>query len=238
MWLTTVLGSRNRHAASSAPGRAPRGSCHRNSRQRDSRRLFLESLEDRRLLAFVPAAIDPAGTGPQAVLTADFGSLRGDPNDYDSSRILVRFRPEAALNSLPTLAGTSISRELPLVAGLHEVSLAPGIDVEKALAAYRADPLVEYAQPNYRIHAQDTPNDPGFGSLWGLHNTGQTGGTPDADIDAPEAWDHWTGNGSTIVAVIDTGVDYNHPDLAGNMWTNPGESPRRRRRQRRQRHRR
>src|SRR5262249_48878129 len=64
-----------------------------------------------------------------------------------------------------------------------------------------------------------------FSSLWGLHNTGQTGGTPDADIDAPEAWDVTTGSSSVVVAVIDTGVDYTHPDLAANIWTNAGEVP-------------
>jgi len=59
--------------------------------------------------------------------------------------------------------------------------------------------------------------------MYGLNNTGQTGGTIDADIDAPEAWDISTGTGRTIVAVIDTGVDYNHQDLAANMWRNLGE---------------
>ncbi|MCA1917432.1 S8 family serine peptidase [Methanospirillum hungatei] len=61
------------------------------------------------------------------------------------------------------------------------------------------------------------PNDPSFSSLYGLHNTGQTGGTADADIDAPEAWAYVTGSSDVIVAVVDTGVDYNHPDLAANM---------------------
>ncbi|NIM10963.1 MAG: PKD domain-containing protein [Candidatus Aminicenantes bacterium] len=68
-----------------------------------------------------------------------------------------------------------------------------------------------------------TPNDPRFSELWGMHNTGQTGGTADADIDAPEAWDLATGSADVIVAVVDTGINYNHTDLAPNMWKNPGE---------------
>jgi subtilisin family serine protease/C1A family cysteine protease len=66
---------------------------------------------------------------------------------------------------------------------------------------------------------QVIPNDPYFSYLYGLHNTGQTGGTADADIDAPEAWTLTTGSSSVIVAVVDTGVDYNHPDLASNCVT-------------------
>jgi C1A family cysteine protease len=65
------------------------------------------------------------------------------------------------------------------------------------------------------------PNDPYFSYLYGLHNTGQTGGTADADIDAPEGWGVITGSSSVIVAIIDTGVDYSHPDLAANIWTDP-----------------
>jgi subtilisin family serine protease len=80
------------------------------------------------------------------------------------------------------------------------------------------------AEPNFIVWANaTTPNDPSFSQLWGLHNTGQTGGVADADIDAVEAWDRTTGDGSVVVGVIDTGIDYTHPDLAANMWTNPGE---------------
>jgi serine protease len=91
------------------------------------------------------------------------------------------------------------------------------------------DPRVRYAEPNYVVHADATiPNDPRFGELYGLNNTGQTiqgsPGTADADIDAPEAWEVTTGSSSTVVAVVDTGVDYTHPDLAANIWTNPGEN--------------
>ena len=86
------------------------------------------------------------------------------------------------------------------------------IDAEVLAKALSSLPNVEYATPNYRRELAATPNDTNFSSLWGMHNTGQTGGTArDADIDAPEAWDISTGSSSVIVAVIDTGVDYTIP---------------------------
>ena len=67
------------------------------------------------------------------------------------------------------------------------------------------------------------PNDPSFSSEWSLKNTGQTGGTPGVDINAERAWDLSTGSRNVVVAVIDSGIDLTHPDLAPNLWTNPGE---------------
>jgi subtilisin family serine protease len=82
---------------------------------------------------------------------------------------------------------------------------------------------VEYAEPNYRVSIDNLPDDPLRGDLWGLFNVGQQGGTPDADIDGPEAWDLQTDASQVLVGIIDTGIDYTHADLAANLWTNPGE---------------
>ena len=92
-----------------------------------------------------------------------------------------------------------------------------------ARLARRGDVL--YAEPNYILHITTAPNDPSFPSLWGLENLGQPvaglPGLPGADIRATDAWDVSTGSPNTVVAVIDTGVDYTHEDLAANMWTAP-----------------
>jgi subtilisin family serine protease len=84
---------------------------------------------------------------------------------------------------------------------------------------------VRSVDPNYVVRATVIPNDTQFGQLWGMNNTGQTVsgqvGIADADIDAVEAWDVSTGSSSVVVGVIDTGVDYNHPDLAANIWSAP-----------------
>lgn len=106
---------------------------------------------------------------------------------------------------------------------MAKFQLPANMTPEQAIEMAMKHPAVEYAELNYIVKHTATPNDPDYGELWGLHNTGQSSGTADADIDAPEAWDTAIGDNVPIVGVIDTGVDYNHEDLAANMWTNPNE---------------
>ena len=97
--------------------------------------------------------------------------------------------------------------------------------VPSAMQALSAEPTVVYSEPDYLARPLvSTPNDTDFGRLWALHNTGQDFGVPDADIDAPEAWDLSIGSSNVLVAVIDTGIDYTHTDLCANIWINPGEA--------------
>ncbi len=103
--------------------------------------------------------------------------------------------------------------------------LPPGLSTEAAIARLRRNPHVEYAEPNYIVSATLAPNDQSYSLLWGLNNRGQTGGLPGADISAEAAWSITTGDRAVRVGVVDSGIDYTHPDLAANIWTNPGEIP-------------
>lgn len=100
---------------------------------------------------------------------------------------------------------------------------------DSAIASLQENPMVEYAEPNFIYHAVKTPNDPLFGNLWGLKNVGQKDssgavGVPGVDVDMERAWDINTGSDSVLVAVVDTGIDYNHPDLKDNVWVNEAEA--------------
>ena len=84
--------------------------------------------------------------------------------------------------------------------------------------------VVDRIEPNFVYHKTEAvlPDDPKFDSQWGLHNTGQSGGREDADIDATEAWEIRSDASSIVVAVIDSGIDLEHSDLVDNLWVNVG----------------
>lgn len=173
----------------------------KSRRVQPSRKLHVDCLEDR---------TTPATGG----IPTDIGI---ESPSYDPSRILVRWEDGLA-RSAPNFTRTE-----PLGNGIYRVTLAPKVSVTDALRELRQQSSVEIAQPDYRVHIAAVPNDPKFSSSWGPNNTGQDGGLADADIDATEAWDVTTGTRNTIVAVIDTGIEYRHPDLTANMWLNIDE---------------
>ena len=157
--------------------------------------------------------------------------------DYAPDELIVRLKPgrAAELPALNRAVGAAAKRSIEKL-GFYSVKLPKGADLDKTIARYRKNPAVEYAGPNHTLHiTQLFPNDPVFYSgdefwglpQWGLYNDGYNnggGGTYRADVHAPEAWDITTGSPNVVIAVLDTGVDYTHPDLAGKIWTNPGEA--------------
>ncbi|SET55097.1 S8 family serine peptidase [Stigmatella erecta] len=148
--------------------------------------------------------------------------------EYVEGQVLVRFKKGTG-HSLAAAAharlGAQVLRTYRSLPGWQLVTV-PKASLKDTLAAYRKDPSVEHVEPNLVYRLSALPNDPRFGDLWGLHNTGQAGGTADVDINAPEAWELTRGSRAAgVIAVIDTGLDYTHADLQANLWTNPGEVP-------------
>ncbi len=164
------------------------------------------------------------------VFAQDFLSLGNNKwpkkdKEVREGQILVKFKAgvsETTKNAKHADEG-SVKLRVFNSTGIQHVGIASARKVEDAVARYRADPNVQYAEPNYVVTALATPDDPGFSLLWGLNNSGQTLGTPGAAIKAPPAWDITTGSANVVLMVIDTGVDYTHQDLTPNMWINPGE---------------
>jgi len=123
----------------------------------------------------------------------------------------------------------------PISSNIYLLKLPTDSDILSIAEEYTKNENVDYAEPNYIFSLFLTkekaspiipiifPDDPAFYFQWGLYNTGEGGGKKDADIDAPEAWVYETGDPDITIAIIDTGIDYTHVDLADNVWINPGE---------------
>ncbi|MDD1660681.1 MAG: S8 family serine peptidase, partial [Methanomicrobiales archaeon] len=183
------------------------------------------------LILFLVAMPVMAGAGTPAVDTGGEpvapAMAHPRPGTAAQGVYLVKFKaaadPIRAREDIRRL-GISLESEYREV-GVYRIRITPRAAGEQALERLQRLPSVEYVEPDYMLRIADAPNDPWLPYQWALDNTGQNGGTDDADIDAPEAWEKTTPLSPVVVAVIDTGVDHTHQDLLHQMWTNPDEIP-------------
>jgi len=169
-------------------------------------RLLIASLTSGMLAVVLPAAAFSSSYIPGEI----FVKFKAGTPDENVGRAVARMK--AKVKSEPNFIGVRV------------LSLPPDLSVEEAVAAFQSDPDVQYAEPNYVRQAFAVPNDPDFDQQWGLHNIGQTiqtdspfQGSSGADIDGPGAWDLTTGSSRVVIGLLDSGVDYNHPDLSANV---------------------
>src|SRR5215212_5726846 len=174
--------------------------------------------------AWTPGVAAHAAIGPRQVETLDRQGataiiVRREPGLSAAERVDVRADADVTLTRRSTLTDTDVVR-------------ADTGDLAEAVAELNRDPDVIYAEPVVVMSALSA--DSYYGSLWGLENVGQKmwlpggagyypAGTPDADMDVPEAWTQVTGAGVTV-GIVDTGMLTTHPDLAAQVASNPGET--------------
>ncbi len=136
--------------------------------------------------------------------------------EYVPDVVLVRFRDgttETERAEARQMIRAELETTYSLVPGLEKLRLRDAsISVMDAVQRLSRLSIVKYAEPDYIVHATVIPNDTYWNNLWGMTN-----------IKAPQAWDTYTGDANFVVAIIDTGINRNHPDLAANIWTNPNE---------------
>lgn len=162
---------------------------------------------------------------------------RSGVRDFAEGKLIVKTSAESGKQQLRTLNQRTNTRVLTAIpeGNLKVLELGDQMSVREAQQRYESQPSIEYAEPDYKIYPTDikredridpqyvTPDDPLFAELYGLNNQGQTGGTSGADISATDAWEKTTGSDDVVVAVIDTGINIDHPDLRDNIWINEDE---------------
>jgi subtilisin family serine protease len=151
---------------------------------------------------------------------------------FVKGQILVKIDPKygaEVLSSVERSVGAKKILNFPIVEGLNLYQFDPNIDVNEIVKKFLLNKAVEYAEPNYVYSInhtlQTSTNDPEFGKQWSLENKGQNNGVVDADINAEAMWGYQKGKKGVVIGIIDTGIDYRHPDLVDNLWKNPGEIP-------------
>ncbi len=159
--------------------------------------------------------------------------LKSKPGDFAPGVVIVKLKEGVGISSIDGLnRNLGVKGLKPLfkfkkkakedkfgLSRVYKIIFSNDADIKKAVERYKTNPEVEYAEPDYKLQTCVIPNDTSFSNQWGFYQTN------DCDIDAPETWDIEKGSTTIVVAISDTGVDYNHQDLAANIWTNPGETP-------------
>jgi subtilisin family serine protease len=164
--------------------------------------------------------------------TPEVGNVkRGSPGtldwsgDYAPNALLVGFAPQKSATERDAV---SAALDCKVVHRYKHIAVDLVCPLKDSDLAATAEAFVQreetsFVELNYKVDEASIPNDPLFADQWGLHNTGQGGGKPGADIHALEAWDIVTGSNVVVVGVVDSGIDYLHEELAGTMWTNEAE---------------
>jgi subtilisin family serine protease len=174
-----------------------------------SSRLSMVGLAVSVLLSSQVSTQSPKGRSPNA---------SAGPGAEMQGEVLVKFRTRPTPAEHAVMRGQIDADRDEEIGGVGVVRYhSRSLDATTLSAFFRSHPNVEYAEPNYIVQSTALPNDPSFGHLWGLQNVFQVG----ADINAVAAWDVSTGSPANVVAVIDTGMDYTHQDLAANVWSAP-----------------
>src|ERR1044071_8185833 len=142
---------------------------------------------------------------------------------HREGELLVRFRPGVSPHDKDTIIATHGARrkkQLEGDSGVEKLELSG--DLSTVALELLLNPQVEFVERNFLIAKDElSPNDPQFNEQWALRNTGQNGGQFGSDINASSAWTTTTGSKATVIAVIDSGIDFTHPDLVNNQWLNP-----------------
>ncbi len=179
------------------------------------------------VVAYLAATVfsTPASTQGRPGRRLEIEQLNGW--DVAAREVLFRFQQDATKREILQIASEADAERIDAVgrAGVLRVR-SQTFGTETLLALLSARPNVAYVEPNFVVRAAAQPNDPRFPELWGLLNIGQgVNGRPPglagADIHAPDAWEISTGSAAPVVGVVDTGIDYTHPDLAANIWAAP-----------------
>ncbi|MCA1614719.1 MAG: S8 family serine peptidase [Acidobacteria bacterium] len=187
----------------------------------------------------VGAAVVRTGDRPAPPRVAE----ESEEYEEGEAEVLVRFKPgvsDERVEEIVARLNDRVEDRVESVEGLASIDDLDDEEAAEVAAEYAALAEVEYAEPNFEISVEPldsrsihdrfvsqlplgAPNDPLFAEQWGLVNTGQRSGVAEADISALAAWRKTQGSKKVVVAVLDSGVDYRHPDLAGNMWHRPAD---------------